>query len=267
MLIAIHGKKGHGKDTVTKIIQGLLLAQEKNKKNPDYLWIEQFHSGSNIINVKFADKIKDIVCMLIGCSRDMLENRDFKEKELSEEWWYFRLSKVDRVTGEVNTYMRDYLSHQEYLEDEMQSMMLEDGVNCEVIKLTPRLLTTSIGTDGGTQIVHPNMWVNATFSRYKETAYVKYSTSGTREPMVHKPQWIISDLRFPNELRAVRERDGNVISVVNDRLEIPDKQHISETALDDFNQWDAVIKNNGSLNDLVGEVQEVLLQFGLLKYP
>ena len=40
--------------------------------------------------VKFADKLKDIVCLLIGCERKKLENREFKEKELGEDWWYYQ---------------------------------------------------------------------------------------------------------------------------------------------------------------------------------
>jgi hypothetical protein len=35
---------------------------------------------------KYADKLKDFVCILIGCTREQLEDQEFKEKELGEEW-------------------------------------------------------------------------------------------------------------------------------------------------------------------------------------
>ena len=45
--------------------------------------------------VKFADKLKDIVCLLIGCTRQQLECREFKEKELGEEWGVWKVVKND----------------------------------------------------------------------------------------------------------------------------------------------------------------------------
>lgn len=34
----------------------------------------------------YADKLKDIVCLLIGCTRADLEDHEFKNKPLGEEW-------------------------------------------------------------------------------------------------------------------------------------------------------------------------------------
>jgi len=36
--------------------------------------------------VRFADKVKNIVCLIIGCTREQLEDEQFKNTKLSEEW-------------------------------------------------------------------------------------------------------------------------------------------------------------------------------------
>ena len=41
-------------------------------------------------NVKFADKLKDIICILLNCTRYQLEDRSFKERELPENWRFWR---------------------------------------------------------------------------------------------------------------------------------------------------------------------------------
>lgn len=62
MLIGISGKSGSGKDTTGQIISNLIEYEIK----------------------KFADSLKDMVCILINCNRDQLENREFKEKKLEK---------------------------------------------------------------------------------------------------------------------------------------------------------------------------------------
>ena len=64
MIIGISGKKTVGKNTVAKIINQLTNNKYEEKC--------------------FADKLKNIICLLIGCSRDQLENESFKSKELGE---------------------------------------------------------------------------------------------------------------------------------------------------------------------------------------
>ena len=90
MLIGISGKIGSGKDTIGKIIQ-YLICLELNTLAPHQFSFKDFvkSTASNEIQSgfkikKFADKLKDIVCLLIGCTREQLEDREFKEKELGK---------------------------------------------------------------------------------------------------------------------------------------------------------------------------------------
>lgn len=56
---------------------------------------------------------------------------------------------------------------------------------------------------------------------------------------------IIADVRFPEEVQAIRERKGIIIRL--ERKDAGAGNHISEVALDDYKDWDVVIDNNFSL--------------------
>ena len=59
---------------------------------------------------------------------------------------------------------------------------------------------------------------------------------------------IISDLRFKNEAKAIRDKDGILIKINRPNIEMGTDP--AEVDLDDWDDWNSVIKNNGSLGDL-----------------
>jgi len=60
---------------------------------------------------------------------------------------------------------------------------------------------------------------------------------------------VISDTRFVNEARAVHAHGGIVVRVNRPSVASHDT-HVSETALDDFDGFDAVLVNDSTLDDL-----------------
>lgn len=60
---------------------------------------------------------------------------------------------------------------------------------------------------------------------------------------------VITDVRFPNEAKAIADRGGALIRVVRPGLD-SDDQHVSETALDDY-PVDVVVDNVTTADDLV----------------
>ena len=76
------------------------------------------------------------------------------------------------------------------------------------------------------------------------------------------PKWIITDMRFPNEMEAVKERKGITIRVVRDYVlrggpEDPKNIHPSETSLDEA-EFDYEIINDGTIEELVEKVITIL---------
>ena len=78
--------------------------------------------------------------------------------------------------------------------------------------------------------------------------------------------WIITDSRFPNELAAVKKHNGIAIKVIRDSGNTIGTTHTSETALDNYTEWDYVIDNNGTLEELKTQVLSILEKESLLKY-
>ena len=60
--------------------------------------------------------------------------------------------------------------------------------------------------------------------------------------------YIIADVRYPNEIYAIKKRNGVLIRI--DRKGAGAGNHSSETALDNYKEWDVQIENNSFIEDL-----------------
>ena len=157
-LIGISGKIGSGKDLVGQIIQ--YLTTDWKKLSSEYVDLkkqsfdEYLKHCCNYSHIsgweikKFADPLKEVICILIGCTREQLEDREFKEKELGEEW--AKEQKLYTVHG-----------------------LKLDSSPFPKKSPTPRMLLQQIGTDLFRNQLHPNCWINATFANYtKDDAWI-----------------------------------------------------------------------------------------------
>jgi len=100
-----------------------------------------------------------------------------------------------------------------------------------------------LGTDAVRFGLKDDAWILALFADYTPNQF-----------------WCIQDVRFANEAESIRERDGVLVRINRDIEDDcgRDKNHISETALDNWHDWDFVIDNNGSLEHLESEALRVL---------
>lgn len=274
MIISISGRINSGKDLIGQIIQYLTAVDSftisTNIKNEIIPVITDKDSGINYYrdtktfekylkdlkvkgNIsftkwqikKFADKLKDIVCLVIGCTREQLEDETFKNTKLGEEWWYFKGRNGSLIPYTKNSKRSD-----------------ED-----LVKLTPRLLLQLLGTECGRNIIHPNIWINSLMNEYKkevftEKKFIPLVGEINNSSLQDYPNWIITDVRFPNELEAVKEKKGISIRVNRDRKGFTNQKllaelHPSETALNNA-EFDYIIDNNGTIEELVEKVKIIL---------
>jgi hypothetical protein len=256
-LIGINGKINSGKDTVGKIIQYLT--------SKDYLQeigdIESYLESNTDYNFghwnwqikKFAAKLKEIASILTGIPVEKFEDQDFKKTNLGEEW-------SSPILGE------DW----------------QDGKPINV-PITIRKFLQVIGTEAMRDIVHTNVWVNALFSDYKYEN--EESTYLNPYPTIEYPYWLITDLRFPNEFEAIKNRGGICIRVNRDKyceclkekMRESDidkgffscscrkayREHSSENSLDNHT-FDYILYNNGTIEELIEEVRKMLLHFKII---
>ena len=216
---------------------------------------------------KYADKLKDFVCMLIGCTREQLEDHEFKNTELPAEWDKFAFYREN-----TRRPLRIYSSKEEAEKD----VKIFKGGKVEILKMTPRLLFQIIGTECIRDKVHPNAWVNALFADYKYEIHrseVPTRAAGFIDQHVY-PNWIITDMRFPNELEAVKSRGGITIRVNRPYTTVvggngipatfnQNQFHPSETSLDSAT-FDFVISNDKDIEHLINEVRKILEKLSII---
>ncbi len=255
MIIAINGKIGAGKDTVGKIIQILTLGEEFAKTNADVvadLEYDGYCANKSKFEIKkFAGKLKTIASLLTGIPVEMFENQEFKQKHMGLQW-----------------------------------------------KMTYREFLQKLGTEAMRDGLHTNVWVNALFADYHPTpnksmdeSFMEQFVTGSSTVRYQFPNWIITDMRFPNEMEAVEEKEGITIRVVRypktveqsrgpENVEtIPfdptnqkhmdlwkgdsSRLHPSETALDDA-KFDYEIINDGTIEDLIEKVRALLIKENII---
>lgn len=97
----------------------------------------------------------------------------------------------------------------------------------------------------GTQIMrkmYPNVWADALIRRIR-AMNPKYA--------------VVCDVRFLNEVEAIKNAGGKVIRLTLTTPEAAANKHISNTALDDYNDWDFVLDN---ANMTMKEAHVVLIE-------
>lgn len=254
-IIAIHGKAGHGKDTVGKIIQ-VLIAKNKNKlsltETENYLkdtgmQINDREEYSNWKIKKFVTPIKQIASIMTDIPVDKMETQKDKEVVLGKEWYKVileNLSGQNKRGLSVKEY-QDYILPTTYVYKES-----------DIIKPTLRKLLQEIG-DVMLQI-HPDWLLNIMFKDYVSEPHHNSTTKWQGS------KWIITDLRKPNEYSRIKKLGGKCIKVVKTGQESNDI-HISERALDKVTDWDYVIEaEHGDIDSLIKQVKEMLIKFGIL---
>ena len=260
MIVGFSGKKQSGKNTSVEIWQlistyyslkefedtapkeslneFIFKYLKLSKENVKYL---APNHGSNWIQKSYAHKLKQIVCLLIGCTMEQLEDNVFKETPLKEDWDCFE---------ETSSYGAS------------PRLMLEynEAFHCAKRQLTPRLLLQLLGTQCGREIIHPELWVNALFADYTPKMIQVGSHVDKLSWEEEYPNWLVTDCRFPNEIEAIYARGGITIRVDRGDLKSTDN-HESETALDNYSNFDYIINNpTGSIEYLIDEIKKIMIK-------
>lgn len=72
----------------------------------------------------------------------------------------------------------------------------------------------------------------------------------------------ISDVRYPNEVAAIKAAGGYVVRV--DRDSAPVGSDVADNALADFHDWDHVIPNHGTVDELRIEIAKMAKHLGVV---
>lgn len=105
---------------------------------------------------------------------------------------------------------------------------------------TPRYALQKLGTEGVRNIFGADTWVRALKVSIKQD--LAAAMQNEAEPIL---RFVVTDVRFPNEADAIKDWGGKVwrLTRLDFGGDLPSKAaaHPSETALDSYEKWDAVI--------------------------
>jgi hypothetical protein len=163
--------------------------------------------------------------MIIGISGKMGSGKDtVGQMIIDSQHINWSIAKFADKLKKIAHLMTGYPIEDMYSQEGKHKFMPEWG-------MTIRDFQIKLGTEAVRDGIHQDGWILALFADYKEG----------------EDNWIITDVRFPNEVKAIEQRGGVVVRI--NRSGIDRIDHVSETALDDY-PFCEVIVNEGSLSDL-----------------
>lgn len=237
MIIGVSGRISSGKDTVGKILQYLLT--DPYMAYSSFQLLSSFDQERKWKIKKFAGPVKQVLSILTGISLEDLEKEDVKKSQLGEEWrrWFCKFELTGRYPTVFGT-EKDAVAYGTF--QASKGKFLKEHLTSE--QITIRQSLQEIGTDLFRKQFHPNTWVNALMKDYRSSSPPKcpddlpfgerYHHSKCKEcgkpfegykrqficndchdKLDWKPNWIITDVRFQNEVDAIKERGGIIIKV------------------------------------------------------
>ena len=194
------------------------------------------------------------IIQYLNCPRPEASIEEVCANYQEHEWWLEEDSgwEIKKFAGKL----KDIASHltgidiEDFEDQDFKKTNLgvewwtEDG------PMTVRDFLQKLGTDALRNGLHPNVWVNALMADYVAVALEQPSN------------WIITDTRFENEAKAIKERDGIIIRVERPGV-TPINDHPSETGLDHW-KFDYKIANVSDIYSLKETVREILKHADLL---
>ena len=116
--------------------------------------------------------------------------------------------------------------------------------------MSAREVMQYVGTDFFRKI-YPDVWVDSSIRKIK-----------SENPNLA----VVVDCRFPNEANGIKESGGKVIRLTRDMFKGQDN-HASETALDDYDKFDAIIDNQEmSIGEQNEAVYNQLVDWGFVDF-
>jgi hypothetical protein len=120
--------------------------------------------------------------------------------------------------------------------------------------VTPRHILQQIGTEVARNI-HPDTWIK---SVQREILRLNKEA---KEDNLHPPNFVISDVRFLNEAKALKDMGGTLVRVTRPGIAIglAFSNHASETEQEAI-LCNSLLLNSGTLEDLEKKVDSLMLE-------
>lgn len=144
---------------------------------------------------------------------------------------------------------------------EQQELMTNKEQDIDWLGCSPRKLLQVFGTEGAREHLGQAFWLKFLDRFCENTREMEESFVNAEESC---PIYVlVPDVRFDNEAKHIKDKDGIIIRVVGDEERSKDvREHASERGIS-IRYVDHVIDNDGTLEDLKDKVKQLVKEGGL----
>jgi len=237
-IIGISGRKQSGKNTAANHIAGSIL-KEKNM-------IQNFViTDDGALSINTTDSNDNAGWGVFDLTRKDETFVSYAEQEI---WPFIKIYHFADPLKSIAVELFDLKPEQVYGSDAEKNTSTPYTQNGWKHQMTAREFLQYFGTEVMRDI-KDSIWVDYTMKRIaKEQSSVA----------------IIPDVRFPNEINAIKEAGGIVIRLTRNPFE---SDHDCEKALDaesfDWDQFDHIIDNKGDIDQLLNDLNKLQKKWGI----
>ncbi len=158
--------------------------------------------------------------MIFGLAGKKRAGKSITALHLVEEYGFVEYSWATPIKEVIGKLIFGLTDEQMYGPEEIKEKVIEEW------GMSPRTILQIVGTDMFRKLIREDFWVHIGMKNLTKLNNEGYNI-------------VVSDCRFPNELEAIKSLGGIVANVVKIG-QVNTDSHASETALDDYKDWDIV---------------------------
>ena len=244
LYIGLNGYAGSGKDTVAKMLHHILNkdwnsydeCKKSYHQNAEILATydnSEIYSSSRVFCIAFADQLKNICASMFGIPVERFYyNKANSWICINKDFEYTESKPLPQYIISAEDYYTCYNVYNNYEDKYWMSL---------------RELLVYVGTYVCQQYINKQIFVNIV----KNTVTRKVCQHSNEIKYV-----IVTDVRFMHELEFIHNNNGITINIYRDNVKQLD--NIAEHDLDDSEDFDFTIENNGTYDELFKEVWDMV---------
>ena len=247
LYIGLNGLAGSGKDTVAKMLKTILSKQWESLEECKTYYFSRYTNptqsatfpqslddiDSPVMCIAYADQLKEICSTIFGIPvQRFYQNKSNAWICMNDKFQYTEIKPQD---GNI-------LTAEEYYYD-----LSEISENNDIkYWMSLREILVYIGTYVLQQSINKQVFVNIVRNKIREEQHKN-----------HNLQYIIvTDHRFVHELEYIHENHGITITI--NRNSVQQLDNIAEHDLDDEEDYDYIIDNSGSYDELFKTIWDIV---------
>ena len=246
LYIGLNGLAGSGKDTVARMLKTILSKEweslEECKKyyfsrytNPTQsatFPIAEEDKNSAVMCIAYADQLKEICASIFGIPvQRFYQNKSNAWICINDKFQYTEIKPEDESIVTSEDY---YYNASSYANDENKHWM------------SLREILVYVGTYVLQQNINKQIFVNIVRNKIREEQHRNYNLKYV----------IVTDNRFNHELNYIYENNGITITI--NRNSVQQLDNIAEHELDDIEDYNYIIDNSGSYDELFKTIWDIV---------